>query len=110
MNTGRFGEGLFRFRTLIHVLAVVAAVVWLLALRPLSFGDIVLVVVVVLLITWVIELLQKRPGEVPPASIAAGEVPGDTPSEPTAEPATAADTAPVVSDEDATATEPLGTR
>ncbi|WP_156138861.1 hypothetical protein [Microbacterium mangrovi] len=111
MNTGRFGEGLFRFRTLIHVLAVVAAVVWLLALRPLSFGDIVLVIVVVLLITWVIELLQKRPDEVPaPSAEPVDEHPGDTAIEPEAEPGSDGDTAPLPADEDATATEPLGRR
>jgi hypothetical protein len=104
MNTGRFGEGLYRFRTVIHVLAVVAAVVWLLALRPLSFGDVVIVVIVVLLITWVIELLQKRPDEAPPASV---EPPADRPDDADD---TAGDTAPIVSDEDATMTEPLGTR
>ncbi|WP_312676342.1 hypothetical protein [Microbacterium sp.] len=44
---------------------VIAAVgiAWLLALRPLSFGDVVLVLVVALLVWWVTELLQRRPGE-----------------------------------------------
>ena len=42
---------------------VALAVVWLLLLRPLSFGDIVLVIVVALLVTWMLELLQRRPEE-----------------------------------------------
>ena len=42
---------------------VTLAVVWLLLLRPLTFGDIVLVIVVALLVTWMLELLQRRPEE-----------------------------------------------
>jgi hypothetical protein len=43
---------------------VALAVVWLLLRRrPLSFGDIVLVVVVALLVPWMLELLQHRPEE-----------------------------------------------
>ena len=42
---------------------VALAVVWLLLRRPLSFGDIVLVIVVALLVTWMLELLQHRPEE-----------------------------------------------
>ena len=63
LNSGRFGEALYRFRTVVHVIAVAAGIIWLMLLRPISFGDIVLVTVVILLITWVLELLQKRPGE-----------------------------------------------
>ena len=48
---------------------VALAVVWLLLLRPLSFGDIVLVIVVALLVTWMLELLQHRPEETAAAPI-----------------------------------------
>ena len=62
LNTGGFG----RWRAgsvLVRAVVVVLAVVWLLLLRPLSFGDLVLVIVVALLVTWMLELLQRRPEE-----------------------------------------------
>jgi len=43
--------------------------VWLLLLRPLSFGDIVLVIIVALLVTWTLELLQQRPDETAAAPV-----------------------------------------
>jgi hypothetical protein len=63
LDTGRVGTFLWRSRTLVRVAVVVLAVVWLLFLRPLSFGDIALVVIVALLVAWILELLQRRPGE-----------------------------------------------
>jgi Flp pilus assembly protein TadB len=42
---------------------VVLAVVWLLVLRPLSFGDVVRIAGVTLLVAWALELLQQRPDE-----------------------------------------------
>ena len=39
---------------------MVLAVVWLLALRPLSFADVVVVFLVTIIVAWVLELLQQR--------------------------------------------------
>ena len=63
LNTGGFGRWLSRHRVLVRAVVVALAVVWLLLLRPLSFGDIVLVIIVALLVTWMLELLQRRPEE-----------------------------------------------
>ena len=63
LNTGGFGRWLSRYRVLVRAVVVALAVVWLLLLRPLSFGDIVLVIIVALLVTWMLELLQRRPEE-----------------------------------------------
>ena len=63
-RTGRFGVWLYRYRTLVRTLVVVLAVIWLFALRPLSAGDVFLVLIVALVVTWILELLQVRPDEV----------------------------------------------
>ena len=66
---------------------VALAVVWLLLLRPLSFGDIVLVIIVALLVTWTLELLQHRPEETTAETTAAIDEPvpaTGTPHAPTA--------------------------
>ena len=63
-RTGRFGVWLYRYRTLVRTLVVVLAVIWLFALRPLSTGDVFLVLIVALVVTWILELLQVRPDEV----------------------------------------------
>jgi hypothetical protein len=63
LNTGGFGWWLSRYRVLVRAVVVTLAVVWLLLLRPLSFGELVLVIVVALLVTWMLELLQRRPDE-----------------------------------------------
>lgn len=60
LNTGTFGAWLGRHRVFVRVVVAVLAVVWLFSLRPLSFGNIVLVLVVALLVGWVLELLQRR--------------------------------------------------
>ena len=62
-RTGRFGAWLARYRGLVRTLIVILAVVWLFALRPLSVGDIFLVLIVALVVTWVLELLQVRADE-----------------------------------------------
>jgi len=48
----------------------VLAVVWLFVLRPLSVGDIALVFVVSFGVAWLLELLQRRPGELSDAQTA----------------------------------------
>ncbi len=63
LDTGRFGRWLGGHRVLVRAVMVVLALVWLVLLPSLSFGDIVLVVVLALLGTWALELLQQRPDE-----------------------------------------------
>ena len=62
-GTGRFGGWLYRYRTLVRTIIIVLAVIWLFALRPLSAGDVFLVLIVALVVTWILELLQVRPDE-----------------------------------------------
>ena len=59
-STGRFGVGLARYRVAVRTLVVVLAVVWLFALRPLSAGDVFLVLIVALAVVWILEILQRR--------------------------------------------------
>ncbi|WP_457100499.1 hypothetical protein [Microbacterium sp. P5_E9] len=63
LNTGAFGIALARYRVLIRVVIAVLAVLWLFALRPLSTGDVFLVIIVAFVVAWLLELLQKRPDE-----------------------------------------------
>lgn len=63
LDTGGFGVWLGRYRVLVRALIAVLALVWMLSLRPLSLGDVVLVIVVSVLVAWALELLQKRGGE-----------------------------------------------
>ncbi|MFE1666036.1 hypothetical protein [Microbacterium sp. P02] len=60
VNTGRFGTWMFQQRVLVRVVLGVLMVLWLLLLRPLSVGDIFLVVIVSALVWWLTELVQKR--------------------------------------------------
>lgn len=62
-NTGAFGVWLGRQRILVRTIIAVLAVLWLFALRPLSVGDILLVVIVSFGVAWILELLQRRPEE-----------------------------------------------
>ncbi|GAA1986968.1 hypothetical protein [Microbacterium pumilum] len=64
LNTGSFGVWLGRQRILVRTIIAILAVLWLFALRPLSIGDILLVVVVSFGVAWILELLQRRPEEV----------------------------------------------
>lgn len=63
LHTGAFGTWLGRQRVLVRSLVAVLAVLWLFALRPLSVGDVVLVLVVAFGAAWILELLQRRPDE-----------------------------------------------
>jgi len=60
VNTGGFGAWLGRYRVLVRTLIAVLAVLWLFAIRPISIGDILLVLIVALLVGWILELLQRR--------------------------------------------------
>ena len=62
-DTGAFGLGLARYKVLIRVIITIVAVVWLYALRPLSLGDVLLVIIASFAVAWILELLQKRPEE-----------------------------------------------
>lgn len=63
MDTGGFGAWLARYKVLVRTVIAVLAVLWLFALRPLSFGDLVLVIVVAFVVAWLLELLQRRAEE-----------------------------------------------
>lgn len=63
LDTGAVGRFLARYRVAIRIALVVLAVIWLLALRPLSFGDVILVFLVTVIVAWVLELLQRREAE-----------------------------------------------
>jgi hypothetical protein len=63
LNTGEFGAWLGRHRVLVRVAIAVLAVLWLFSLRPISGGEILLVLVVALLVGWILELLQRREEE-----------------------------------------------
>ncbi|GAA5203700.1 hypothetical protein [Microbacterium jejuense] len=70
LDTGRFGVWMGRQRVLVRAIVIVLAVIWLMALRPLSGGDVALVVIVALVVAWVLELLQKRPDDAARAAAA----------------------------------------
>lgn len=63
LDTGGVGGWLARYRVLVRTIIAVLAVLWLFALRPLSFGDIVLVLAVAFVVAWILELLQRRAEE-----------------------------------------------
>ncbi|PZU45911.1 MAG: hypothetical protein DI566_09155 [Microbacterium sp.] len=63
VDTGAFGAGLYARRRIVRAVIAVLAVVWLALLRPLTIGDIALVLTVSLIAWWVTELLQRRPAE-----------------------------------------------
>ncbi|MBD8021982.1 hypothetical protein [Microbacterium gallinarum] len=65
LDTRGFGAWLARSRVLVRTIIAVLAVLWLFALRPLSFGDVVLVIVVAFAVAWLLELLQRREEEHP---------------------------------------------
>ena len=64
ISTGRFGSWLYAQRVLVRIVLGALAIVWLMLLRPLSVGEVFLVLIVWLVVWWVFELLQRRPDEV----------------------------------------------
>ncbi len=72
-DTGAVGTWLYRQRVLVRVILLAAGVVWLLALRPLSTGDVFLVVLVGIAVWWLTELAQRRPGEIATAAADAAD-------------------------------------
>ena len=65
MNTGRFGGWLHQQRVLVRLIILVLTLTLMFLLRPLSFGDIVLTVVLGLAVWLIAELLQRGPDTVP---------------------------------------------
>ncbi|MDE0545887.1 hypothetical protein [Microbacterium sp. C7(2022)] len=63
LNTGAFGDWLYAQRTLVRVAILVLALVLLFALRPLSIGDILLVVILALAVWLIATLLQRSPDD-----------------------------------------------
>lgn len=64
LDSGRLGIWLGRHRAVVRAAVGTLAVVWLVVLRPLSFGDVALIVVVSLIAAWLLELLQRRSDEI----------------------------------------------
>lgn len=73
VDTGRFGAWLYTQRILVRIVLGALAIVWLMLLRPLSVGEVFLVLVVWLVVWWVFELLQRRPEEAAAAALLAEE-------------------------------------
>jgi hypothetical protein len=73
VDTGRFGAWLYAQRVLVRIVLGALAVLWLMLLRPLSVGEVFLVLVVWLVVWWVFELLQRRPEEAAAAAVLAEE-------------------------------------
>ncbi|GAA5025412.1 hypothetical protein ACFQRL_12990 [Microbacterium fluvii] len=63
IDTGAFGTWMYERRAVARGILVALVVLWLLLLRPLGFGEVVLVTVVALFVWWLMELAQRRPGE-----------------------------------------------
>ncbi|HET8927351.1 MAG TPA: hypothetical protein VFN24_05915 [Microbacterium sp.] len=63
VDTGAFGAWMYAQRVLVRSILIVLLVVWLLLLRPLGLGDVLLVLLVGLVVWWLCELVQRRPGE-----------------------------------------------
>ena len=69
---------------LVRVILAVLSVLWLILLRPIGFGDVLLVLLTTLLIMWVLELLQRRGEDIEPdatgAAVAVDEPPAAVPN------------------------------
>lgn len=64
IDTGRFGAWLSAQRVLVRIVLGALAIAWLMLLRPLTVGEVFLVLIVWLVVWWLIELLQRRTDEV----------------------------------------------
>ena len=63
VDTGGVGAWLYAQRVLVRTVLIVLLVVWLLLLRPLGVGEVLLVLIVGLVVWWLLELAQRRPVE-----------------------------------------------
>ena len=87
ITTGRFGEGLHRYRVAVYAAIAVIAALVLLASRPLEVSTVVWTVVLSLVAVLIVELLRRPPAvvaaEVPDEVVvdAAGSTPGANPAE-----------------------------
>lgn len=63
VDTGALGSALYAQRAVVHGAIAALGILWLALLRPLTTGDIALVLVVCLIVWWVTDLMQRRPGE-----------------------------------------------
>lgn len=63
VDTGRFGAWMYAQRVLVRVILGVLLALWLLLLQPLGVGDVILILIVGLVVWWLCELVQRRPGE-----------------------------------------------
>ena len=72
VDTGAFGRWMYAQRVLVRSILIALLVLWLLLLRPLGIGDVLLVLLVGLVVWWLCELVQRRPDEVTEHAAAAG--------------------------------------
>lgn len=80
VDTGAFGRWMHAQRVLVRCILIALLVLWLLLLRPLSVGDVILVLIVGLLVWWLCELVQRRPDETTDAAEPApAEAPASVP-------------------------------
>lgn len=63
IDTGSFGAWLYAQRTLVRIVLGALAILWLMLLRPLTVGEVFLVLIVWLVVWWIVELVQRRPAE-----------------------------------------------
>lgn len=100
VTTGRFGEGLHRYRVAAYVAIAVIASLVLLFNRPLETSLVVWTVVVALLAVGLVELLRRPPAET--AEVASGgDAAGDAASDGSAADGVGVDTATIDSDAEA---------
>lgn len=64
VDTGGFGRWMYAQRVLVRSILIALLILWLLLLRPLGIGDVLLVLLVGLVVWWLCELVQRRPDEI----------------------------------------------
>ncbi|MGY4858281.1 hypothetical protein [Cryobacterium sp. AP23] len=80
VSTGRFGEVLFTYRRVVHVLIALAAAAVALFWRPLPASVIIWTAILALIAVLLVELLQRPPATIE-APMAEGGTPGPVPTE-----------------------------
>lgn len=70
VDLGSFGRWMSAQRALVRTVIAALAIIWLLALRPLTAGEVLLVLVVAVFAWWLSELVQVRAEEAVPVDVA----------------------------------------
>ncbi|WP_121057783.1 hypothetical protein [Microbacterium telephonicum] len=69
VDTGRFGRWMSAQRGVVRAAIAALAIIWRLALRPLTAGEVFLVLIVALVAWWLSELVQVREDETTPIAV-----------------------------------------